>query len=118
MSLRPRLEPRTSNSVQLRNRISWIGGASLVMALTILFMTNTPDGGTNQVIPIVGRDGAMTVSAAETVLNQYAEMAADASQGEISITVTDINDLSDGTALAMDDLVLIMQMQGANSDLS
>jgi uncharacterized repeat protein (TIGR01451 family) len=65
-----------------------------------------------------GTDGAVTVAAANTVLNQYAVLATNAAVGATSITVTNIADLTSPTfgALATGDLLLIAQMQGATID--
>lgn len=111
------LQPRTVNSTSLKTRIAWVGGAAFVMAFTILFLTNTPSGEVSQVIPIIGRDGALTLASEDTVLNQYTSLANDASAGSITLVVNDIDDLSEGGALAGDDLVLIIQMQGASITL-
>ena len=65
-----------------------------------------------------GVDGALTVTAANTVLNRYATLGANATLGATSFTVTAIADLSDPTygALAAGDLVMIYQAQGATVD--
>ena len=54
-----------------------------------------------------------TVAAANTVVNQYAVLAANAAAGATSITVTNIADLPSLTA---GDLVMIYQAQGATID--
>lgn len=62
-----------------------------------------------------GTDGALTVTAANTVLNQYAVLGANAAAGTTSFSVTNITDLSSGAygALARGDLVMLYQPQGA-----
>lgn len=76
--------------------------------------------------PIVaqpGKHGAFTVTAAGTVVNQYAILGANAAAGSSSITVTDITHFSNvaGSPFASavnrledGELLLIIQMQGAN----
>jgi len=61
---------------------------------------------------LLGADGNLTVSAANTVLNRYTSLGADAAVGATSITVG--SSLALGAGLG--DLVLIMQMQGASID--
>lgn len=67
---------------------------------------------------LIGTDGALTVNAANTVLNQYAVLGANAAVGATSLTVTNIADLTSATygALAAGDLILVVQMQGATID--
>ncbi|MDW8478658.1 MAG: hypothetical protein RML12_00665 [Xanthomonadales bacterium] len=70
-----------------------------------------------------GKNGNRTVTAANTVLNQYALLAASASVGALSITVTNISDLNSpepvgGGPLAAGDLILIYQARGATIDTS
>ncbi|MCC3156263.1 hypothetical protein LJ737_03390 [Hymenobacter sp. 15J16-1T3B] len=54
-----------------------------------------------------GKDGALTINAAGTVVNQYTRLAANATAGSTTVTVASAAGLSAG------DLVLIIQMQGA-----
>jgi hypothetical protein len=69
---------------------------------------------------LVGKDASRTVTAANTVINGYAALATDATAGATSIEVTDLDDFTVGTsarpALATGDLVLIIQMAGAEID--
>lgn len=64
---------------------------------------------------VVGRDGAKTVSAANTVVNAYASLNAGAARNATAITVADITTLATGFAAPLDkgDLILIIQMAGA-----
>jgi hypothetical protein len=64
---------------------------------------------------LVGRDGARTISAANTVVNAYAALNTSASAGDTTITVANINALDTGfsAALSQGDLLLIIQMAGA-----
>lgn len=61
-----------------------------------------------------GKNGALTVSAANTVVNAYTSLSADAAAGTTSITVTS-NSLNThfSSNLAAGDLIMIIQMQGA-----
>ena len=78
-----------------------------------------------------GKDGALTISTTNTVLNRYTRVTADVPLGSNSVTVFDINELSrDGigylptgynsnassfasNSLATGDLILLFQAQGA-----
>src|SRR5512147_1133114 len=60
-----------------------------------------------------GKDGARTVTALGTVVNEYAVLAADVAAGATAVTVTSIADLPSLTA---GDLVMLYQAQGASID--
>ncbi|MFZ5555034.1 MAG: gliding motility-associated C-terminal domain-containing protein [Bacteroidota bacterium] len=66
-----------------------------------------------------GKDGARTVSVANTIVNEYTNLTADATAGNLSITVAasglNANGRFSGN-LAAGDLILIIQMQGATID--
>ncbi|MBV8755784.1 MAG: hypothetical protein JO257_00830, partial [Deltaproteobacteria bacterium] len=66
---------------------------------------------------LTGQNGALTVTTANTIVNQYAVLAANAAAGATTISVTNIGDFT-ATApftsgLASGDLMLIYQPQGA-----
>lgn len=64
-----------------------------------------------------GKDGARTVTAANTVINGYTQVVGAPVAGASQITVADISQLAyNGNALAYNDLVLIYQAQGATID--
>jgi hypothetical protein len=67
-----------------------------------------------------GRNGTLTVPAADTVVNAYAQLSgtSDPAAGDTIITVADITTLAThfSTALASGDLLLIIQMAGATID--
>ncbi len=70
---------------------------------------------------IAGKDGALTVTVANTVINKYAVLAADASAGASTITVTNPGGANglDPSTLTAGDLLLVIQMAGVsinNSD--
>jgi hypothetical protein len=66
-----------------------------------------------------GADGARTIAAANTVVNQYTSLTADAASGSATLTVQSAADLNPGAdALAGGDLLLVVQMQGATIDTS
>jgi outer membrane protein OmpA-like peptidoglycan-associated protein len=73
-----------------------------------------PTLGTSE-LAVVGQDGALTVTVASTVLNQYAVLAANAAVGATSLTVTNVANLSSPAFgdLAAGDLLMVIQMQGA-----
>jgi gliding motility-associated-like protein len=67
-----------------------------------------------------GKDGDLTVSAQETWINTYTQLTANASIGQLQITVAD-NTLSGAffaNDLASGDLILILQMYGASVDIN
>lgn len=73
-----------------------------------------------------GKDGAETVSTAGVIFNRYTTLAASASTGNTSVTVSDIANLSSAAiagaannpyataALGYGDLIMIIKMQGAS----
>lgn len=65
-----------------------------------------------------GKDGARSVTAANTVLNTYTRLSANANAGSTSLTVANSNMNGGAFAgnLAAGDYVLIIQMQGATID--
>ncbi|MBK8254220.1 MAG: hypothetical protein IPK82_16325 [Polyangiaceae bacterium] len=69
---------------------------------------------------VAGQDGAVTVTAANTILNQYAVLAADAAVGATSLSVTNISDLNSATfgPLGAGDMIMVVQMQGATIDVT
>ncbi|WP_257461735.1 OmpA family protein [Archangium lipolyticum] len=75
---------------------------------------------TSQAALAFGNDGELTVTAANTVLNQYSALAADAAAGATTLEVTDATQLNSAEfgPLASGDLLLIHQMQGAEIDTS
>lgn len=63
---------------------------------------------------IAGVDGKAVIAAAGTIVNRYTSLAADAAANATSIEVGSVADLAVGAdALAVGDLLLIVQMQGA-----
>lgn len=64
---------------------------------------------------LAGQEGALVVTAPDTIVNRYASLAADANEGDESITLSRIADLM---PLAEGDLLLVVQMQGATIDTS
>ncbi len=68
-----------------------------------------------------GKNGARTIAAANTVINQYDVLASAAAAGATSITVNNIANLSSGEAtgggaLATGDVVMLYQARGATID--
>ena len=70
------------------------------------------------------KNGSLTVTAANTIVNSYTALTANATAGTSSITVAN-NALNTGTvnftfpsALAQGDLIMIIQMQGATMDIN
>lgn len=80
------------------------------MVLTLLALSAWADA--------PGKNGARTIAAANTVINQYDVLASDAAAGATSVTVNNIANLSSGEAtgggaLATGDVVLLYQARGA-----
>jgi uncharacterized delta-60 repeat protein len=67
-----------------------------------------------------GKDGVQTVSAANTVLNRYGLLSADAAAGSTTLNVTNPGGANglDPATLTAGDLLLVIQMQGATIDTS
>jgi hypothetical protein len=67
-----------------------------------------------------GQDGDQTVTAANTVVNRYATLSANAAAGATSITVANAGGTAglDPATLAPGNLLLVIQMQGAEIDTS
>ena len=67
---------------------------------------------------IVGKDGAFTATAPNTIVNKYARLAADASAGAGSITIENPGGATglDPATLTPGDLLMIIQMAGATID--
>jgi gliding motility-associated-like protein len=61
-----------------------------------------------------GKDGDATIVSTNSVVNQYTTLQADANIGATQITVSNILQLNNPTPLGRGDLILIIQMQGAN----
>jgi hypothetical protein len=109
-----------------RNRIAWQRGVSRAFVLGPLVFLLVAGAGcpslfespTQRATHIrqaeVGKDGLRTVSAANTELNVYAQLAgtADPAIGDKTITVTDVN-ANFLAAVSKGDLLLIVQMAGA-----
>ncbi|HEX2685614.1 MAG TPA: hypothetical protein VHN14_03310, partial [Kofleriaceae bacterium] len=70
--------------------------------------------------PLNGQDGALTVTSADQIINQYAVLAADVAAGATSITITNIGHFTAtapfASELAAGDLIMIYQPQGATID--
>ncbi|MDD5570187.1 MAG: PKD domain-containing protein [Bacteroidales bacterium] len=66
-----------------------------------------------------GKNGARTISAANTIINEYTTLTADAASGAISITVANSGLNANGrftAALSAGDLIFIIQIQGVTID--
>lgn len=68
----------------------------------------------------LGKDGDLTISAPSTIVNRYAVLATSARPGDKTITLSSTAGLGIDALLplAVDDLLLIIQMQGADIDTS
>ena len=70
---------------------------------------------------VTGQDGIVNITGSNTVLNQYAVLAADVDVGDTTITVTNIGDFTASGVfpggLAAGDLILLYQPMGAGIDI-
>ena len=91
---------------------------SVCRFLAPLFLLGLASPGAHAQQP--GKDGPLTVAASNTVLNKYAVLSANASAGATSIDVTNPGgaDGLDPATLTLNDLLLVIQMQGATMDTS
>jgi uncharacterized repeat protein (TIGR01451 family) len=82
--------------------------------------SSSPPSSISQAALAFGDDGELTVTAANTVLNQYSALAADVAAGATTIEVTDATQLDSARfgPLTAGDLLIIHQMQGAEIDTS
>ena len=112
----PSFRQRLTSSQRLQTRwMQLAAGLAAIFLAVSFFLTNDSQGGS---IELTGKDGPHTVTAAGTVLNQYAVLAAPVTTGETSLSVTDINHLNQPQPLATGDLLLVIQMQGATIQVS
>ncbi|HKX32928.1 MAG TPA: DUF11 domain-containing protein [Blastocatellia bacterium] len=90
------------NSAGVRGLLSWL---------------NTP-AVTKAEVP--GKDGSLTVTTANTIVNRYSFLVVDAPAGSTTLTVNNPGGSSglDPAALSAGDLLLIIQMAGASIDTS
>jgi uncharacterized repeat protein (TIGR01451 family) len=112
MSLNPLSRPR-----------SWLALLCGLMAAGC-GQTDFPSSGSpsasHQEASLIGDDGELTVTTENTVLNRYAAVTADVTAGATSLELASAADLDSPLfgPLAAGDLVLIVQMQGAEIDTS
>jgi len=106
--------------MKISNYLKFLFRATLTFVLVIIFSGINLWSSLPQVkAETPGKDGSLTVAAANTILNRYAALSSSASAGGSSITVTDIANLyPNGIASAPGDLLLIYQAQGATIDLT
>ena len=83
---------------------------------------STPDAPSTSSVQeaLTGHDGALAVTTANTVVNQYAVLGADVVAGATSITITNAGDFTQSgaftSAFGAGDLVMLYQPQGATID--
>ena len=115
---RQNLVQKAKNSQKVSAKsIANLAGSAVVLAMLIFYNYDAghPNSG---IFTISGKDGELTVSSAGTVLNQYSALHADATAGSLVIQVDDVADLQAGAALGANDLVMVMQMQGASMQIA
>ncbi|RMG75067.1 MAG: hypothetical protein D6722_01585, partial [Bacteroidetes bacterium] len=113
---KPHLRPDSSlrTDLRLRHILSLLALGGLLLAISF-FITNDSQGNN---IELTGRDGPQTITDANTIVNQYASLAAPVSAGDQLLTVDNIANLDAAQPLMKDDLLLVIQMQGASIQLS
>lgn len=118
--------------VSARFIFSFVAAAGILIGLNPTFIlafqkssifTASSDLGKTQIPDtpgVVGGDGDFTVTAPNTILNNYTTLAVDAATTDTSFTVANIADLNSSIPqlgpIAVGDLLLIIQMQGASID--
>jgi len=113
------------------NGKTWIAArrCARIVLLLVVAGCKSPSGKGGSAVAVkqalVGKDGARTVTAANTIVNRYSALVADAAAGTSAVTVNAMSDLatdlgSDGglQPLAVGDLLLVIQMAGATIDSS
>ncbi|MEM6264531.1 MAG: T9SS type A sorting domain-containing protein [Bacteroidota bacterium] len=109
------LNNRSKPSLWKRQILSFISFFGAIMFSVAFFITNDIDG--NE-IKLAGVDGPVTLTQSDTVINQYTTLAEAAQAKDSIVQVADINDLTAHAALQKGDLILLIQMQGANVNVS
>ncbi|GAB4423474.1 MAG: hypothetical protein OHK0039_40060 [Bacteroidia bacterium] len=111
--------PRNRSSLQPQNRstqrtrtVATLGGLAGIV-LAVVFLLNISDRQRQEVIRLDATDGDLTILTGDTILNQYAALAADVAAGSSSLQVDDAARLDAQAPLAAGDLLLVIQMQGA-----
>src|SRR5262245_5130084 len=101
----------TRNAVPRSRRAALYAG--LLLAVGCAAPDDAPAPTTARSAAVFGKEGPRTI-AANTVVNQYAVLAADAFAGSNAIMLTALADLRDGSRdIEPGDLVLLIQLQGA-----
>ena len=109
----------------MNKKITLITATLLLVALTLnvnalrgmMTWLNTPAVTRAE---ISGKDGALTVSSPNTIVNKYAKLMVDAPAGAATITIENPGGANglDPAGLTAGDLILIIQMSGASIDAS
>ena len=113
--MKPRATMKT-NRLMRSVLIAHLGSFSLVMVGCQAPATPaSPNRSEQAMAAVAGQDGPRTITAANTIVNAYAVLGANAAATTTAITVTNIAQLAPTgfTALAQGDLLLIIQMAGA-----
>lgn len=120
MSGNDRMARASRPSVRWRTRVTQTTNLAIALALAAACGTSAershePIGQSSS--SVIGNDGAITITAPNTVLNTYAALAQDAPVGATSVLVSNAagldSPISQLGALAPGDLLMIVQMQGA-----
>ncbi|MCB9571896.1 MAG: tandem-95 repeat protein [Kofleriaceae bacterium] len=98
-------------------RLAWSGLVLSVLTLIACAGDPVPDDDPTSTAaqPLAGEDGTGTIAIANTVVNAYASLAADAASGDATITVDDATLLTTAALgpVGRGDLLMVIQMQGA-----
>ncbi|MCX6291933.1 MAG: T9SS type A sorting domain-containing protein [Bacteroidetes bacterium] len=101
-------------------RIILFSGLAIVMIFSILFIYNMI-GTSKKSMAELGKHGSITVSTANTILNEFTTLSSNASTGATSITVAASSMNANGRfsgSLSVGELIMIIQMQGATMTTS
>jgi hypothetical protein len=118
MKIKLTLKKRVLVTIKQKSKIvlaAAMGGFAIVTF--IIFFTYNNVGVTTKVIAAPGKNGPKTISTTNVILNEFTTLTSDASSGANHIDVANAYLNSNGrfpANLSAGDLVMIIQMQGAN----
>ncbi|MEM7659685.1 MAG: PKD domain-containing protein [Bacteroidota bacterium] len=106
------------NTSQRQTVRNLAGSAGIILLAMLILVNDNGTGGRQNLIYIEEKEGSYRVETEGQVLNQYTYLVSDAAQGATSLSVNDVNDLDNGSPLAAEDLLLVIQMQGATINVA
>ncbi|MFC1754635.1 FG-GAP-like repeat-containing protein [Thermoproteota archaeon] len=91
--------------------LNWTNGTYLPDHLVNIYLNNTALGGTGSTLGD-GSDGAVTITSANTVVNDYTYLTGNEASGQTGITV------NDNSAFEENDTIMIIQMQNYSNGVA